>query len=231
MAKAIKNYGVISKRTRWGLTLWGWLTIIALLCIGCFVVIYHLYGFLSPTVREKTTVLVLEGYVSDYVLQEATNEFRDYSYDMLITTGTPLERGLMLAEYTNTADLAASTLRKMGLDSAFIVVVKTDESINDRTFNAALDLKEYLEHYAPEIKSINLMTQGVHGRRSQLMYQAALGDSIKVGIISVPNLYYGAHDWWKNSKGFREVMNEALAYFFTKLLFKPYTKEEKETER
>jgi len=226
MTKAIKSYGLISKRTRWGLTIWGWLAILITLFSCCVFTIYHLYNFLSPTKKEGSTVLVLEGYVSDYVLKEAINEFKEYSYKLLITTGTPLERGLMLAEYTNTADLAASTLIKMGLDSTFIVVVKTDEMQNDRTYNAAMNLKEYLEEYHPEVKAINLMTLGVHGRRSQLMYQDALGDSIKVGIISAPNLFYGAHDWWKTSKGFREVMNEAFAYIFTKLLFKPYVKED-----
>lgn len=226
MKKAVKSYGVVSKRMRWGLTLWGWIALIAIAVICCFVFLYTIYDFLSPTKREKTPVLVLEGYVSDYVLREAVNEFRNNAYDLLITTGTPLERGLMLAEYTNTADLAASTLRKMGLDSASIIIVRTDAMQNDRTFNAALDLKEYLGIYHPEIKAVNLMTQGVHGRRSRLMYQDALGDSVSVGIISAPTLFYGPDDWWKTSKGFREVMNEALAYTFTKLLFRPYTKKE-----
>lgn len=226
MAKAVKNFWVISKRMRWGLTIWGWLGIVAILAVCGLIMINNIYSFLSPTKRKKTSVLVLEGYVSDYVLREAVNEFRDGNYNLVITTGTPLERGLMLAEYSNTADLAASTLTKMGLNSGYLVVVKTDEMQNDRTFNAALDLKEYLEKYHPEVKAVNLMTLGVHGLRSQLMYQEALGDSIKVGIISAPNLFYGNHDWWKTSKGFREVMNEVFAYLFTRLLFKPYTKEE-----
>ena len=77
----------------------------------------------------------------------------------------------------------------------------------------------------PDIKAVNLMTLGVHGGRSQLLFRAALGDSIRVGIISLPNFYYGPNSWWKNSKGFRETMNEALGYFYVRFFFRPYENE------
>ena len=69
------------------------------------------------------------------------------------------------------------------------------------------------------------MTMGVHGGRSQLLFKAALGDSIGVGVISIPNFYYGQHSWRKSSKGFRETMNEAFGYFYVRFFFHPYEKE------
>ena len=66
------------------------------------------------------------------------------------------------------------------------------------------------------------MTMSVHGARSRKMFQEALGDTIKVGIISVRNFYYDSHDWWKSSKGFRETMNEAIGFFYVKFFFRPY---------
>ncbi|MFH1160136.1 MAG: YdcF family protein [bacterium] len=226
MSKAVKHFGIINKKTRWGLTIWGWLTILVVVGSALFLLIHLTYDFLAPTHREKAPVLVLEGAVPDYVLEDAMKEFREYPYQLLITTGTPLEWGHLLVAYGNTASIAASSLKKMGFDSTRLVSVATEEILNDRTFNSALELGEYLHRYHPEVKSINLMSYGVHSRRSQMMFQAALGDSIRVGIIAAKNFYYGPDNWWKTSKGFREVMNEIFAYIFTKLFFKPYSKEE-----
>jgi len=52
----------------------------------------------------------------------------------------------------------------------------------------------------------------------RFLFQAAMGDSIRVGIISLPNMFYGPFDWWHSSKGFREVMNEAFGYYYVKTI-------------
>jgi len=97
----------------------------------------------------------------------------------------------------------------------------------DRTYNSGLEFKHWLRKNMPDVKAVNLMTMSVHGARSKVLFQAALGDSIKVGIISFPNMFYGPDDWWHSSKGFREVMNEALGYYYVKFFFRPYEKEMK----
>jgi hypothetical protein len=223
--KALKHYGLISKKTRWGLTIWGWLAIVTACGLILWLFMGHVYNFLAPTRREPAPVLVLEGAVPDYVLVEATKEFSAYPYQWLITTGTPLEWGHLLTPYGNTANIAAFSLKKMGFDSTRLIAVSTDEILNDRTFNSALELGEYLHKFHPEIRSVNLMSYSVHSRRSQMLFQYALGDSIRVGIIASGSFYYGSGNWWKSGKGFREVMNEVFAYIFTRFFFKPYTKE------
>ncbi|NQV01971.1 MAG: YdcF family protein [Bacteroidia bacterium] len=221
--KPIKHFGVISKRTRWGLTIWGWLSILLIVILTIFLLMTRTYSILAPTHREKADVLVLEGAVPDYILDSAVNEFKKNNYKLLVTTGTPLEWGHLLIDYGNTASVTASSLKKMGFDTTVLVAVATKEIRNNRTFNSALEFAGYLRQYHPEVKAINLMSYGPHSRRSQMMFQAALGKEIKVGIISIRSFYYGPNNWWKSSKGFREVMNELLGYIFVKLFFVPYT--------
>lgn len=221
-----KNFHLVSKRERWGLTRWGWLLLLTIILVPNILLFANLYRILAPVSREKTDILVLEGFISDDVMQTAIKEFKDNHYKLLITTGTPLEWGHLLAEYDNTAKLAAATLLKIGFDSTKLAVVGTREIMNDRTYNSALELKSWLRTNHPEVKAINLMTMSVHGARSRKMFEEALGDSIKVGIISVRNFYYDSHDWWKSSKGFRETMNEAIGYFYVKFFFRPYSKPE-----
>jgi hypothetical protein len=143
----------------------------------------------------------------------------------LITTGTPLEYGAMLSAYKTTAAIAGQSLLKLGFDSANLIIAGTEAIIHDRTFNSAIRLKQWLRENQPEVKALNLMSLGVHGGRSRLLFQAALGDSIKVGIISFPNQYYNGETWIRSSKGFRETMNEAIGYFYTRYFFRPYENE------
>ncbi|MBC8314763.1 MAG: YdcF family protein [Bacteroidales bacterium] len=217
-----KKYWLISKRVRWGLTIWGWLSILLIITLSIFLLMTQLYSFLAPVHREKSDMLILEGAAPDYVLEAAIIEFEENNYKYLVTTGTPLEWGHLLVEYGNTANIAASSLKKMGFDSTNLVAIATEEIQNNRTYNSALEFASYLRQYHPEIKAINLMSYGPHSRRSQMMFQAALGKEVKVGIISIQSFYYGPNDWWKSSKGFREVINELLGYIFVKFFFVPY---------
>lgn len=222
MTKREKSYFFINRKERWGLSLWGWLLLLLLILLPGFLLMRNAYSILAPVHREKTDVLVLEGFVSDYLMEEAIREFRTGKYSILITTGTPLELGSLLVSYGNTAALAAATLKKMGFDSTLLVSVATNSIQNDRTYNSALELKSWLQKNRPRTKAINLMTMSVHGARSQRLFQYALGKPVKVGIISLDNFYYGPHTWWKNSKGFREVMNEVFGYFYVCWFFTPY---------
>jgi hypothetical protein len=222
MTKPTKSYFFVNRKERWGLSLWGWIVILVLIVVPGILIMRNSYSMLAPVHREKTDVLVLEGFVSDYLMEEAIREFRTGKYSILITTGTPLELGSLLVSYGNTAALAAATLKKMGFDSTRLVSVATSNIQNDRTYNSALELKAWLQKNRPGTKAVNLMTMSVHGARSQKLFQYALGDSVKVGIISLNNFYYGPHTWWKNSKGFREVMNEVFGYFYVYWFFTPY---------
>ncbi len=211
----------INRRERWGLTFYGWLFLI-LLFAGCLYAGFRsLYGVLSPVEREQSKVLVLEGFVNDYVLQDAIREFKDNGDTLLVITGAPLEYGALLSQYRNTATIAAMSMIKLGFDSTKLVILTTDDLRNERTYNAALKLKQWLATQRPGIRAVNLMTMSVHGGRSRLLFRKALGDSVKVGIISVPNFYFGPGTWWKSSKGFRETMNEAIGYFYIRFFFHP----------
>ncbi|MEI6684259.1 MAG: ElyC/SanA/YdcF family protein [Bacteroidota bacterium] len=222
---ARKDYFLINRRERWGLSVYGWIFLLVIAASAMYGGFRRLFPTLAPVHREQTGILVLEGWVSDYLFKEVIREFNAGHYTLLITTGTPLENGDFLAAYHNTAVIAGRSLIKLGFDSTKLVMVATDEFRNERTYNSAIRLKQWLRANHPEIRAINVMTMGVHGARSQLLFQKALGDSVRVGIISVPNSYYGPETWWKTSKGFRETLNEAIGYFYVTFFFRPYEKE------
>src|SRR4051812_32683541 len=70
----------LTKRERWGLTWAGWM---ALFLAGIFFVILFsvkVQPFLATSHRVDAKILVVEGWVHDYVINEATNEFRTGAY-------------------------------------------------------------------------------------------------------------------------------------------------------
>ncbi len=220
--KTTASYFFINRRERWGFSIYGWMLLVIMIFLPFYLLFNNLYSILAPIQPAQTKILVLEGFISDYILADAIREFNNNHYTLLITTGTPIEYGKMLSQYKNTAMAAGMSLIKLGFDSTKLVIVEADEIKNDRTYNSAIKLRDWISGNRPEIKAINLMTMSVHGGRSRLLFQAALGDSIKVGIISIPNIHYNQHSWWKSSKGFRETMNEALGYFYVRFFFSPY---------
>src|SRR5450759_4380691 len=73
------------------------------------------HPFLAVTEPIPAKVLVVEGWVPNYVLEEARAEFERHHYGKLYVTGGPLERGGHLSEYKTYAELGTATLIRMGM--------------------------------------------------------------------------------------------------------------------
>jgi uncharacterized SAM-binding protein YcdF (DUF218 family) len=190
-----------------------------------FIFVRNIYYFLTPVEPVPAKILVLEGSVNDHVLKHAIHEFYKGKYQWLMTTGTPLDYGSHLSEYKNTAFVTGQSLIQLGFDSSKLIMVASQAAVHDRTFNSAIQLKWYLDKNMHDCHSINLISQGVHARRSRILFEKAFGPSFSVGILAIPGSYYNGRNWWQSSKGFREVMNEVFGYFYVRFFFRPYETE------
>lgn len=188
--------------------------------LGLFFLIKNLYGFLSPQKEVASKILVVEGWISDYALQESLDIFYADSYDYIITTGGPLTTGYVLMGYESTAEIAKATLLKMGGPTDKIIAVNRDLVWRERTFSTAMELRHFLKNEMPTIKSINLISMGAHSRRSWLLFKKALPE-MQVGIITIDDRLFDTKHWWNSSKGFRTVLTESLGYFYVLLFFHP----------
>ena len=177
--------------------------------------------FLAVTDPVPGGVLVVEGWVPDYMLEAAIAEFRQNHYTKLFVTGTPLERGAPLSEYTNFAFLGAASLVKLGLSTNDVQPVPTGLTRRDRTYTSALSLKQWWREHGLTPSKVNLITGGPHARRSRLLFEKALGKSVTVGVIALADREYDEQRWWHYSQGVRTVIDEALAYVYARLLFHP----------
>ena len=179
------------------------------------------YDFLAITDPCPGGVLVAEGWMPDYMLQETMAEFRRYNYAKLLVTGGPIEKGAPLCEYKNTAEFSTAILLRMGLATNAVQAVPMPETRRDRTYASALTLKRWLQAHGGVPAHINLMTGGVHARRSRLLFVKAFGTEVRIGVVAIPDREFETQRWWTSSAGVRTVLAEMIAYGYARLLFHP----------
>jgi len=217
-----KFFGLVTREERWGLSWRGWLAIVASFLLVAIVWMLNVQSFLAPTKRQDTNILVVEGWIHPYAIVAAVREFQDGHYEKIYTTGGPVVgTGGYSNDYNTSASVGADLLVKTGIPEKFVQMAPSRISGRDRTYSSALALREWFSTHGQRVKSFNVLTEGAHARRTQLLFQAAFGSAVRVGIVSVPDTDYDAAHWWRYSEGVREVLGESIAYLYAKFLFHP----------
>lgn len=217
-----KLWGMFTRKPRWSLSLKGWLLLFGVGGLTAWLFIANIYGFLAVTKPVSADVLVVEGWVHDYAIRAAVKEFRAGKYQGVFATGGPVAgTGDYTSDFKTSAHVGAGLLLASGLPQESLVMVPSRIHNRDRTYGAALALKEYFRQQSMDVKSFNIVTENVHARRTRMLYQEAFGPSVGVGIIAASNPDYNPARWWSCSPGVRDVIGETIAYLYAKLLFSP----------
>ena len=171
-------------------------------------------AFLSLDRPVESDVLIVEGWLPDYALEEALLIFRKGNYKKIITTGVPLEVGSYLKEYVDLAHLAQATLLALGMKESEVVAVPAPDVHRDRTFHSALAVKKWLLKNDMQIKKMNLVSLGPHARRSTNLFQEVFESEVEIGSIAIESRAYDPDRWYASSEGVRSTINEAIAYVY-----------------
>ncbi|QPJ65930.1 MAG: YdcF family protein [Candidatus Nitrohelix vancouverensis] len=209
------------RKMRWSLTAWGYLFFISPVLIALYFSFFYLHPFLATDQTVQGEVLVVDGWLSDSSLQEAAVFFNQGNYQYLIVTGGPISRGSYLSPYKTYAELGAATLRGIGFEKNKLYLSIPAPVIKDRTFATALSVKETIKSLPAPVSAIDVYTEGIHARRSLMLYELAFGDALRIGVTSAETKHYDAQEWWKSSAGVRQVINESIAYLYARFIFTP----------
>jgi len=203
------------------LTPMGWLALLVTFSLVMVSIIFFSHQFLAPTKSVKGDVLVVEGWLPDYALLEVKERFEKEEYRLLVTTGGRIGTGYHLSEYKTWASLTAARLKKLGIPPEKIM--STSESVinkKDRTYYSVLALNEKIKKDNLLIKSMDVVSLGVHARRTWFLYKKVFA-SASVGIIAIKPKSYDPLKWWLYSAGVRGVISEMIAYLYVRLIFSP----------
>lgn len=201
---------------------WQGRLLVFVLSLGLFsILFFNLYSFLAPDHAPKTGIMVVEGWIHDEALAEATRLFESGNYSMIACAGIPIETGSYLQEFGSYSEMTAARLRELGIPKKNILICITDDATKDRTYQSAVALRDALIREGITEKKLHLVTTGPHGRRSRMLFKKALGKDYKIGITCLPESTYTPSKWFLCSEGVRSVVGEAIAYIYAKLFFHP----------
>ena len=189
------------------------------------IIVRHAHPFLAVSRPTYGEILVVEGWVPDSVLEQAVKLFNEHDYQLIITSGGPLLRGAHLSEYSTYAELAAASLGRLGVNPSVIVPVPAPPVQTDRTFASALAVSDWLSKSNTPVTSLDVFSMGAHARRTQWLFQSALGDSIPAGVLAATHPGYDPKKWWASSAGVRTLIGESIAYIYARFLFDPQESE------
>jgi len=216
--------GLTKRKERRVLTWRGWLVVLTGLVLAAVIAVRMMHPFLATSDPRGGELLVVEGWLPDDALAIALREFRMGGYRLLVTMGGPVPLGYHYSGEKTYAALAATTLGLLGMDAARLVVVPAASATRDRTYMAAVALKAWLDSSSAmtgnePVRTITVCSLGPHARRTRLLYERALGRSVAIGIIPLPDARYDAAAWWRTSDGVRIVTGEFIAYLYARFLF------------
>lgn len=216
----LEHWRLLRRRTGRAPTWQGWLALALVAGLGTATMVGGLlHPFLAVTARERTDVLVVEGWIPDFALRAALEEFHRGGYRQLYVVGGPLEKGELLVDFGTHAEVGRATLERMGAPADHLRAVPAPRVRRDRTFASAVALRDWLDRAGLRPAALNVVTVDAHARRSRLLFAQAFGDRTRIGIIALPDEHYDGPRWWRSSQGVRIVLSEWLGYVYARLLF------------
>jgi uncharacterized SAM-binding protein YcdF (DUF218 family) len=215
------RWALAACRLRWGLTWRGWVLLLLLLAGAGWFVVRGIHSFLAVDAPVRSPLVAVEGWVPAAVLREVARRYAADEEALLFTTGGPTEQAYDSTKVEDThAAEAAQMLRACGMAEDRLWVVPSWVSQRDRTYASAVALRDWLKEQGRTVKALNVVTEGPHSRRSRLMFEAAFGPEVTIGVISIPDREYDPDHWWRYSEGVKAVVSETAAYLYARCLFR-----------
>ena len=214
--------GGLMQRKLYRVPTWrGWLVLFLFAITLFLAVLFNVYPFLALNDPQPGGILVVEGWGNEDAMNDALAEFHRNHYDGLFVTGGPIEKSSPLASYMTFAEFGTWVLVRLGGDPNRIHAVPGPEVVKDRTYASAVALRQWLADHHYAAAKVNVISMGAHCRRTRNLFQAAFGDSARVGIIASEGTDFDPRRWWTCSEGFRGVTGEIIAYLYALFLFHP----------
>lgn len=183
--------------------------------------VFQIYKFLATDDflgeedrADVETLLVVEGWVEDHIIDATVEEFAKGGYQNLAVTGGPITGMAHILGMDSFAEFGAKRLRERGISDEQLIVAPAFSVDRRRTQRMAMDLRRRLSEADGMPSAINLMTADVHARRSRMIYRRVFGPEIRVGARGIEPLSYDPVRWWNTSAGLKKIVLEVISLVY-----------------
>ena len=212
-----KTLRLFERREIWVPTWRGWLLLLAIVLGLTVGFLAFAYQFLSVNRPVAANILAVDGWIPDYALEEAAQEFKEKGYQYLVAAGGPVPQGDTISGYGNFARVAGTVLLKLRVPKEKLIEAPAAKTYRDRTFESAKAVRAKLNELGISVRGLNVFTEGSHGRRSRMIYRKVFGKETIVGVVTFRPREYEAERWWKSSAGVEEITTGTIEWLFERL--------------
>jgi hypothetical protein len=208
-------FALFRRRTVYVPTLFGCLILLAALFTP--VMVWTLLGenFLSTTTRLPAEVLIVEGWTHEDGADAAAAEFTRPSehYQYIVAAGGLTGEHWFRARWSD-VDIIHKELQHIGITDRVFIGAQAPDVESQRTYQTALTAVRVLEQRGIHPATVNILTRGVHARRSRLVYAKAFGPQTRVGVIAWTPPGFDSGHWWSSSERAIDFIKESVGYFY-----------------
>ena len=122
----------------------------------------------------------------------------------------------IINNFNSNAELARNKLLAMGIDSGLIIALPGKKVNINRTLTSALAFRDWLRTADIDVKGINIISLGMHTRRTWMTYKRILNKRYQIGIVSLPDYNYNNSRINRFLKTIRETL--AIIYYWAILI-------------
>jgi hypothetical protein len=173
--------------------------------------IFYVDPFLARSSPVNAEMLIIEAWVDTRYMRTAVQEFRKGKYRHIFVVGDSQSSGSQ-GKSADDVERIMDTLIQLDIAPSLITGVPVPPKKWHKTWSQALTFRNYIARSNYPIKAVNVFTLGVHARKSQLLYQRAVGPDIQVGVISVTHYGRSSGHWWLTIGGIYGVAKNSVAY-------------------
>lgn len=185
--------------------------------------ILNVYDFLSVTDRVPGKILVVEAwFYQSPSFGEVLSEYERGGYEEVIVVGSSEKAAPDQETGSSSAMLAAKRLERLGLDARSIIPVTSPHADSERTYGLGLALRDYFLHHPDKSGDVNVLTMGVHARKSRMLFQAALGEEYRVGVVSAKVNFCRGNRWFLSCECIGLVARNVAGYLYALALVAKY---------
>lgn len=173
--------------------------------VVCVLMAPRVHPFLAVTKTVDADVLVVEGWVHEYMIAEAADIFWRQGYSLVVVTG--------LSAGESATMVAAQRLTAAGVPAAAVIQVPAAAVRVHKTAAAAQALEHWLAGY-PQYRSVDVFSAGPHARKTYVTFRKVLGPRIEVGIIAARVEHYDVDHWWRSRRSIYIVVKSYFGYLY-----------------
>ncbi len=117
--------------------------------------------------------------------------------------------------FASKAEAAMNYLKALNVKAKNYRAVSFKLARENQTLAAANSFREWVG--TKDLRKFNIVSAGIHSRRSWITYKRVLGNDYRIGIISLKSMRYNKNNWWKSTGGWFGLIDEFFSYIVNRI--------------